>query len=88
MEAARWRAVLVCMTDERRFEELLAEFQRVGVDLNSFPAGITVRREDAMRILRTLENGAGPAAFLARIREEQMAIRGPGGDEHSLMGES
>ncbi len=59
------------MTDERRFEELLTEFERVGVDLNSFPAGITVRREDAMRILRSLADGAGPAAFLARIRQEQ-----------------
>ncbi len=75
------------MTDERRFEELLAEFERVGVDSNSFPAGITVRREDAMRILRTLENGAGPAAFLARIREEQMATRGSDGDEHTMMHE-
>lgn len=56
------------MTDERRFEELLGEFERVGVDLDSFPAGIGVRREDAMRILRSLPDGAGPAAFLARIR--------------------
>ncbi|MDB4879514.1 MAG: hypothetical protein JWL60_960 [Gemmatimonadetes bacterium] len=56
------------MTDERRFSELLSEFERVGVDLDTFPAGITVRREDAMRILRTLPDGAGPAAFLARIR--------------------
>ena len=38
------------MTDERRFEELLAEFTRVGVDLDSFPAGIGVHREDALRI--------------------------------------
>jgi hypothetical protein len=59
------------MTDERRFEELLAEFERVGVDLHSFPAGITVRREEAMRILQSLPDDAGPAAFLARIREEQ-----------------
>jgi hypothetical protein len=59
------------MTDERRFEELLAEFERVGVDLDSFPAGITIRREDAMRILRSLPDGAGPGAFLARVREEQ-----------------
>jgi hypothetical protein len=59
------------MTDERRFEELLSEFERVGVDLNSFPAGITVRREDAIRILRSLPDGAGPAAFLARVRQEQ-----------------
>ena len=56
------------MTVERRFSELLLEFERVGVDPNSFPAGITVRRDDAIRILRTLPDGAGPAAFLARIR--------------------
>lgn len=58
------------MTDERRFEELLSEFERVGVDLNSFPAGIGVRREDAMRILGALPDGAGPAAFLSRIRQD------------------
>lgn len=56
------------MTDERRFSELLVEFERVGVDAHSFPAGITVRREDAIRILRSLPDGAGPAAFLARVR--------------------
>ena len=58
------------MTNERRFSELLTEFERVGVDLNSFPAGITVQREDAMRILRELPDGAGPAAFLARVRQD------------------
>jgi len=56
------------MTDERRFSELLVEFERVGVDAHSFPAGITVKREDAIRILRSLPDGAGPAAFLARVR--------------------
>ncbi len=61
------------MTDERRFDELLAEFERVGVDLHSFPAGITVQREEAMRVLHSLPDNAGPAAFLARIREEQQA---------------
>ena len=58
------------MTDERRFEELLDEFERVGVDLNSFPAGIDVKREDALRILRELPDGAGPAAFLSRVRRD------------------
>ena len=58
------------MTDERRFEELLVEFERVGVDLDSFPAGIDVKREDAMRILGALPDGAGPAAFLSRVRQE------------------
>jgi hypothetical protein len=57
------------MTDERRFTELLAEFERIGVDPNSFPAGITVRPGDALRILRSMPDDAGPEAFLARVRE-------------------
>src|SRR5215217_8501228 len=61
------------MTDERRFEELLSEFKRVGVDLDSFPAGIGVHRDDALRILRSLPDGAGPGAFLSRVRHEQQA---------------
>jgi hypothetical protein len=61
------------MTDERRFEELLDEFKRVGVDPDGFPAGLTIRREDAMRILRELPDDAGPAAFLGRVRLEQQA---------------
>ena len=73
------------MTDERRFEELLAEFERVGVDLHSFPAGITVQREEAMRILQSLPDMAGPAAFLARIREEQQSRTPPGGVERQTL---
>ena len=70
------------MTDERRFEELLSEFKRVGVDLDSFPAGIGVHRDDALRILRSLPDGAGPAAFLSRVRHEQQATaRSGGGDD-------
>jgi hypothetical protein len=76
------------MTDERRFEELLAEFRRVGVDLDGFPAGITIRREEAMRILRDLPDGAGPAAFLSRVRLEQQATAArSGGDELSATGD-
>ena len=75
------------MTDERRFEELLAEFTRVGVDLDSFPAGIGVHREDALRILRSLPDGAGPAAFLSRVRLEQhSSARNGGGDAYSATG--
>lgn len=58
------------MTDERRFDELLDEFERIGVDRDSFPAGLGVRPDDALRILRSLPDGAGPAAFLARLRRE------------------
>jgi hypothetical protein len=74
------------MTDERRFEELLSEFKRVGVDLDSFPAGIGVHRDDALRILRSLPDGAGPAAFLSRVRHEQQAIARPGGGELTATG--
>jgi hypothetical protein len=73
------------MTDERRYEELLAEFERVGVDLHSFPAGITMRREEAMRILQSLPDAAGPAAFLARIREEQQLRTPPKGIERQTL---
>jgi len=77
------------MTDERRFEELLAEFKRVGVDLDGFPAGITIRREDALRILRELPDGAGPGAFLSRVRYEQQATSGRAGgdDQMSALGD-
>jgi hypothetical protein len=67
------------MTDERRFEELLAEFERIGVDLHSFPAGLTVSREEALNILRSLPDDAGPAAFLARVREALQTRTPPGG---------
>ena len=67
------------MTDERRFEELLSEFTRVGVDLDSFPAGLTVSREEALDILRSLPADAGPAAFLARVREALQNRTPPGG---------
>ena len=59
------------MADERDLTELMVEMQRVGVDPNSFPAGIDVSREDALRALATLEDGVGPSAFLAAIRVEQ-----------------
>jgi hypothetical protein len=64
------------MTDERDLSELMAEMERVGVDPNSFPAGITVSREDALRVLATLEDGAGPSAFLAALRVEQIRSAG------------
>ena len=76
------------MTDERRFEELLSEFTRVGVDLDSFPAGIGVHRDDALRILRALPDGAGPAAFLSRVRQEQHSTARSGdGDAFSAAGD-
>lgn len=71
------------MTDERRFEELLSEFKRVGVDLDSFPAGIGVHRDDALRILRALPDGAGPGAFLSRVRLEQRATEQPAPEQRA-----
>jgi hypothetical protein len=77
------------MTDERRFEELLSEFTRVGVDPDSFPAGIGVHRDDALRILRSLPDGAGPAAFLSRVRQDQHSVArsGSDGDAFSATGD-
>lgn len=76
-------ATTTLMTDERRFEELLTEFERVGVDLNSFPAGITVHRDDALRVLRSLPDGAGPAAFLRRLREEHRRTPAEGTEQQA-----
>lgn len=59
------------MTDNQRFSLLLAEFRRVGVDPDTFSAVISVTPEDALRALSVLEDDAGPAAFLARLRQER-----------------
>lgn len=56
------------MADEKRFKDLLAEFERVGVDPNTFSAVLAVNPEDALRALRALPDGAGPTAFLAEVR--------------------
>jgi hypothetical protein len=56
------------MAHEKRFKDLLAEFERVGVDPNTFSAVLAVNPEDAMRALRALPDGAGPTAFLAEVR--------------------
>jgi hypothetical protein len=56
------------MADEKRFKDLLAEFQRVGIDTNTFSAVLAVNPDDAMRALRALPDGAGPTAFLAEVR--------------------
>jgi|GEM_PF-6953965 len=52
--------------------------ERVGIDPHAFPAGLTVSHELAVRILRVLPAGAGPAAFLTAIREEQQLMRSSG----------
>lgn len=59
------------MTDNQRFTRLLAEFRRVGVDPDTFSAVISISPDDALRVLHDLEDGAGPAAFLSRLRRER-----------------
>jgi hypothetical protein len=56
------------MSQAERFEKLLREFERVGVDPNTISAGLAVRQEDAIRALAALPDGAGPSAFLAQLR--------------------
>ena len=64
------------MADERDLTELMAELERVGVDPHSFPAGITVTREEALRILASLQDDVGPSAFLTALRVEQHHAHG------------
>lgn len=56
------------MSQAERFEHLLREFERVGVDPNTISAGLAVREEDVLRALAALPDGAGPAAFLSQLR--------------------
>lgn len=49
---------------------LIVELERVGVDADHVVAGLSTRADDALRALRDLPDGAGPAAFLARLRTE------------------
>lgn len=57
------------MTDHQRFSQLLSEFRRVGVDPDTFSAVISITPDEALRVLHALEDDAGPAAFLARLRQ-------------------
>ncbi len=56
------------MTQGKQLEDLLQEFERVGVDPNTISAGLAVSRDDVLRALRALPDGAGPEAFLTRLR--------------------
>jgi hypothetical protein len=56
------------MSQAERFDHLLSELERVGVDPNTISAGIAVRPEEVLRALATLADGAGPAAFLSQLR--------------------
>ena len=56
------------MSQTERFEQLLQECERVGVDTNTISAGLAVREEDVLRALAALPNDAGPEAFLSQLR--------------------
>lgn len=58
------------MSDEQKLKQLLSELERVGVDPNTLSAGLRVRSEEALRVLRGLPDGAGPSAFLSRLRQD------------------
>lgn len=58
--------------------QLVAELERVGVDPDHMVAGLTSRAEDALRALRVLPDGAGPAAFLAELRNQSAPVVSPG----------
>jgi hypothetical protein len=59
--------------------QLVAELERVGVDADHMVAGLTSRAEEALRALRALPDGAGPAAFLAELRNQSSPV-GASGD--------
>ncbi len=70
------------MTQGKQLEELMREFERVGVDPNTISAGLAVSQDDAMRTLRQLPTGAGPEAFLNRLRAN--TTQGVAGD-HAIV---
>jgi hypothetical protein len=56
---------------------LVEELKRVGVDADNMVAGLSARADEAIRALRSLPDGAGPAAFLARLRQESDVAHRP-----------
>jgi len=54
--------------------QLVAELERVGIDPTQMVAGLTSRSEEALRALRALPDGAGPAAFLAELRNRSATV--------------
>jgi len=54
--------------------QLVEELERVGVDPDQMVAGLTSRAEEALRALRALPDGAGPAAFLAELRNQSSPV--------------
>jgi hypothetical protein len=72
------------MSQAKQLEELLQEFGRVGVDPNTISAGLGVSREDALRALSALPDGAGPAAFLKQVRALMTETAGAT-DKHAML---
>ena len=58
--------------------QLVAELERVGVDPDHMVAGLTSRAEEALRAARALPDGAGPAAFLAELRNQSSPVTAAG----------
>ena len=54
--------------------QLVAELERVGVDPDQMVAGLTSRADEALRALKALPDGAGPAAFLAELRSKSTPV--------------
>lgn len=61
------------MPNAETLRTLVDELKRVGVDADHMVAGLSARADEAIRALRALPDGAGPAAFLARLRSESNA---------------
>jgi hypothetical protein len=70
------------MSQAERFERLLQELERVGVDPNTISAGLAVRREDLLRALAGLPDGAGPEAFLSQLRQVTTEAAASGSSRH------
>jgi len=62
--------------------QLVAELERVGIDPDHMVAGLTTRAEEALRALRVLPDNAGPAAFLAELRNRSAAVGTPTAPPH------
>jgi len=54
--------------------QLVEELERVGIDPDQMVAGLTSRADEALRALRVLPDGAGPAAFLAELRNQSLPV--------------
>ena len=58
--------------------QLVAELERVGIDPDHMVAGLTSRAEEALRALKAVPDGAGPAAFLSELRNRSTPVGSSG----------